>query len=232
MFPGEFFRGFFKSFLDFVFPPICLSCKRPLLEDERHICRSCWTSVPLLNDNHPLYVQALERLLDSESVSGLVSPFVFEKNGVIQDLIHALKYEGFTSVGTLLGREIGRRLAGLHIDFLVPVPLHRVKQRERGFNQAECIAAGISQVTGIPVRTDVLRRIRYTRTQTRLDMEQRRRNVSEAFALSDAQGNGEGKTCLIVDDVMTTGATIIACAEALQKGGFATIVAASVALAE
>lgn len=227
-------RGVFKPFLDFVFPPTCLACNNVLLEDERHVCPACWNSIPRLSTVHPLYCQTRDRLLDSEVVSELFSLFLFEKEGVFQSLVHALKYDGFRSVGHLLGYELGnlilRETAGA--DCVIPVPLHRVKLRERGFNQAEVIARGFSARTGIPVRTDIIRRSRYTLTQTKLDQEQRKKNVAEAFSVSISTPIPEGGRCILVDDVITTGATIVSCGEALQQAGFRQIVAASLALAE
>jgi len=212
-------RGILKPAVDFIFPPTCLSCKVLLSETERHVCLSCWCSMPRLSHIHPLYCQTRDRLVESEVITELLSVFLFEKEGVFQALAHALKYDGFRSVGLLMGRELGAAFLTSRIgaDCLIPVPLHRVKFRERGFNQAEVIARGVSELTGIPVRTDVLRRSRYTQTQTRLDQEQRRKNVEEAFSIStnvSIPGNGR---CILVDDVITTGATIISCGDALHE---------------
>jgi ComF family protein len=181
-----------------------------------------------------LFCQTRDRLVESEVISELISVFLFEKEGAFQALAHALKYDGFRSVGLLMGRELGNAFekSGITAECLVPVPLHRVKLRERGFNQAEVIARGISDVTGIPVRTDILRRSRYTQTQTKLDQEQRRKNVEEAFSVSMTSSILEGGTCILVDDVITTGATIVSCGETLRKAGFQQIIAASPALAE
>jgi len=227
-------RGTLKPFLDFIFPPTCLACSNLLLDTERHVCTSCWNSIPRLHSAHPLFCQTRDRLVESEVIAGLISVFLFEKDGAFQVLAHALKYNGFRSVGLLLGRELGVEIdkLGIEVHCLIPVPLHHVKARERGFNQAEVIARGVSEVTGIQVRTDIVGRRRYTQTQTKLDQEQRKKNVEEAFSVSRTSHLEARGTCILIDDVITTGATIISCGEVLHKAGFEQIIAASLALAE
>jgi ComF family protein len=122
---------------------------------------------------------------------------------------------------------------GVTGDYLVPIPLHRRKLRERGYNQAELIADGMSEVAGIPVRTDLVRRKKVTQTQTMLSLEERKKNMDDAFEVVPvAIRNLENKTCILVDDVITTGSTIISCARELRAAGASRTVAASSALAE
>ncbi len=227
-------RGAFRPFLDFVFPPTCLSCGNALAETERHVCQACLSTIPRLHSNHPLYCHTRDRLIESEVIAGLVSLFLFEKQGTFQALAHALKYDGFKSVGLMLGRDLGAEIkrCGMKVDCLIPVPLHHVKLRERGFNQAEAIARGASETSGIPVQTEILRRVRYTQTQTKLDQDQRKKNVEDAFSISDLGRRQTGMSAILIDDVITTGATIVAAGEALRKGGFEMVTAASLALAE
>ena len=145
-----------------------------------------------------------------------------------------MKYEGFEKLGVWLGRELGRAIgsAGQRADGLIPIPLHKRKFRERGYNQAELIARGVSEEIGIPVRTDLVRRWRFTETQTQLSLEQRQKNMEDAFEIvSDNQTEVSGKEYLIVDDVITTGATITSCARELVGAGALRVIAASSALA-
>jgi ComF family protein len=122
---------------------------------------------------------------------------------------------------------------GVTGDYLVPIPLHRRKLRERGYNQAELIASGMSEVTGIPVRTDLVRRKKFTQTQTMLSLEERKKNMDDAFEeVPVAIRNLENNTCILVDDVITTGSTIISCARELRAAGASRTIAASSALAE
>jgi len=225
----------YQSFVDFVYPPFCVSCDALLGDGAKHICWKCWHSLPRINRTHPLFRSTLVKLLDRATVSDLISVFVFEKNGAFQDLAHVLKYEGFQSIGLRLGRELGKSMMqnGLQADALVPVPLHRAKQRERGFNQSELIARGAAAITGLPVRTDWLVRTRNTASQTQLSLEKRERNVRGAFVLSEkGRSEVEGKIVVIADDVITTGSTIVSCAEQLRLSGAARVIAASIALAE
>lgn len=182
-----------------------------------------------------VYRETLARLLERGHVAGLVSRFYFDKEGPLQSLIHQLKYNGMTSLGVALGE----RLAGVlmpELDdnsyILLPVPLHRTKKRERGYNQSEYICKGIANVSGLVVAPSLLKRTRYTQSQTALDIEERRENVADAFALNPrCSVPVADQSFVLVDDVITTGATIDACARLLVKHGAKRVLACSVALA-
>lgn len=221
--------------LDFIFPRVCLNCQQLLSDSQRYVCSSCWEAIERVHTQHPLYCETKEKLLASGVVNDLVSCFVFQTEGAFQRLAHAMKYEGFERLGVWLGRELGRTIqsAGLQADYLIPVPLHKRKFRERGYNQAELIARGVAEVTGMPVRTDVVRRRRFTETQTKLDLEQRKKNMEDAFeVVSERKDAVHGKSWMIVDDVITTGATIQSCAGELSATGASRVIAVSLALAK
>lgn len=224
-----------RPFVDFIFPAVCLSCFRLLTEREKHICESCWKSIPRISSRHPLFCETKDKLLDSQLVDGLISVFLFEKQGVFQNLAHALKYDGFESIGRMLGRELGRAIHSARFpgDILIPIPLHEAKFRERGFNQAEAIARGVSDITGLEVGTDLVFRRIATKTQTKLSVSERRDNMEGAFETARKQRSLLwGRACIVIDDVITTGATIVSCAKTLHEAGASRIVAASAALAE
>jgi len=225
----------FQPFIDFIFPPTCLVCQTVLEEDDRHLCHQCWNSIPLITRSTQLYRDTGSKLLDDGNVSDLVSVFIFEKQGAFQALAHALKYDGFQSAGRMIGGALGEQIIEWNIkaDVVIPVPLHKAKFRERGFNQAECIARGIADRTGWPVEAHAVIRHRYTQTQTKLDISERQKNMVDAFGVPvKKQHVVNGNTCIIVDDVITTGATILSCADALLSAGARTVIAASAALAE
>jgi len=141
------------------------------------------------------------------------------------------------SLGVRLGKEIGNRIKACQTfssaDYLLPIPLHRLKQRERGYNQSEYICRGISEATGIPVGGSILYRTKYTKSQTQLNLGERRANVGDAFKVNPKfQSEIRGKSFILVDDVITTGSTITACARELRTNGGRTILAVSVALAK
>jgi ComF family protein len=134
-----------------------------------------------------------------------------------------------------LGLRLGDVLKewGLEVDILIPVPLHHIKHRERGYNQSEFIANGVASVIDKPVVLNAVRRVRHTQTQTKLTIEERQKNMHQAFERIPRVSNIlSGKKCLLVDDVITTGATTNACAQALLSAGAVKIVAASAALAK
>lgn len=184
-----------------------------------------------------MYQQFLAKLTGDGLISRLFSPFYFEKEGKLQSIIHGLKYQGYTSLGVKAGRKIGEVIEAADdlpkADVLLPVPLHPLKKRERGYNQSELISQGIEEVTGIPVRTDLLRRRKYTVSQTQLSLEERKENVGDAFEINEKRRDEvTGKSFILVDDVITTGSTINACAKALHDAGANRVHAAAIALAK
>lgn len=227
------FRTIFDSFLDFLYPPSCVACGRLLEEGRRHMCDPCWSRVVLARDHPALAAEALAKM--GPDVQAVVSAYVFQKTGPLQALLHALKYQNADQIGTWLGEQAAGTVSAElpSIQLVTPVPLHRAKERERGYNQAEMIAGGFSRRIGSVVVPDLLRRTRHTPTQTRLSIEQRRVNVDGAFEVPARHiGRLEGATVLVVDDVITTGATIASCARALRRAGAARVIAGSVALAD
>ena len=231
--PGQSLQQFANSCLDFVFPPLCISCNNYLDDGQKRVCNTCWNSIQSVTRQHPLFVDTREKLLAGGFVSDLVSRYVFEKEGAFQHIAHGLKYQGFQSLGVELGRRIGEQMRdwGVAGDILIPIPLHKIKFRERGYNQAEMIARGISEVTGIQLRVDIVGRRKHTQTQTQLNLDERTENMEEAFEIDHGE-LVENRVCLIVDDVITTGATISSCSAELLKAGATRVVAASAALAQ
>jgi ComF family protein len=226
-----------EPILQFVYPPLCLACGETLERHERLVCENCWRSIETVHAEDDLYQQFLTKLAGDGIISGLFSPFYFEKEGKLQAVIHGLKYQGYTSLGVKAGRKIGERIESVNdlpkADVLLPVPLHPLKKRERGYNQSELICRGIEEVTRIPVRADLLRRRKYTVSQTQLSSEERKENVGDAFEINEKKrGDISGKSFILVDDVITTGSTINACARALATAGAKSVHAASIALAK
>lgn len=219
---------------EFVYPPSCLACERFLPESLTRICPECFSSLTPVHAGDALYREMYHRLCGGGPAEGFASAFYFEKGGVLQTLIHDLKYAEMPVVGVELGKHVAVALAALLHEVpdaaLVPVPLHPTKLRERGYNQSEYIARGIQMLTGLPVVTNLLRRRRYTESQTQLDREGRRSNVSGAFELKK-NARCESGSFLVVDDVITTGATIMECARVLRDHGATHVYVASIALA-
>ena len=241
------------SLRDFIYPPVCLTCDSILENPGKRICRRCWGSLQRIDRTHAVWKELQERLKPEGIVADVLSCYLFEKEGRLQEIVHLLKYGGKRSLGERLGREVGELMlmnpAFLSPDCLVPVPLNKLKQRERGYNQVEFICRGISEVTHMKIERSLLLRKRYTQSQTELDRNRRRENVEGAFsvklktrgALPGKGANGEpadiaygtlkGISIVLVDDVITTGATVEACARELVAQGADRVLAVSAALA-
>ncbi len=220
---------------DVVYPRVCHSCRAELPPGAHAACRECLEAIVPVEEWDEAYRAALRFLREEGAVQDFVAAWYFEREGTLRALMHALKYGGFTQVGEEFGRALGERIldAGLGgADIVVPLPLHASRSRERGFNQCEYIARGVSSVTGRPSHAGMLRRTRFTQSQTALGSAERRENVRDAFALRvRARPLIEGRTVLLVDDVVTTGSTMRSCAAVLRAGGARSVIACAVAIA-
>jgi ComF family protein len=226
----------FRPLYEFVYPPTCLVCENHPAEDERKICVACWSSIRQLSSDDELYREKLNELKSRGNVAGFASAFHFEKDGTLQKLVHHLKYDDMPSIGVELGKFVAASIPTMidsttPICALVPVPLHPTKERERGYNQSEHICRGISKANGAQVLPHLLKRTRHTQTQTTLDARERKENVADAFALNTRFASlVRGANFIIVDDIITTGATIDECARVLKAHGTEKVFAVSVAV--
>jgi ComF family protein len=182
-----------------------------------------------------LFLEKREQLMSRGNISDLASVFHFEKDGTLQHLIHHLKYNEMTAIGVELGKYVGESLpmflGEVSITGVVAVPLHPLKEKERGYNQSELICNGIREKTGLKLLPHLLKRTRHTRTQTKLNAHERKENVAEAFQVDSRFASlVRGSTLLIVDDIITTGATIDECARVLREYDAEKIFAASIAV--
>ena len=202
------------------FPRHCLLCGRSLAKGEEQICLPCLCQLPRteqhLQADNPL-VEALREAFPFERGMAF---YYFERGGKMRQLVHAIKYKGYKKAGYWIARHVARELMAIQSDFtqfdyLVPVPLHRDKQRERGFNQSEWIARGLQSVWGTPIDTTSLVRAQATESQTHKTPLERWQNVCAVFKASEDSPLA-GKRVLLVDDVCTTGSTFLACAHALN----------------
>ncbi len=205
--------------------------------DEFRVCNNCWNELTPLTENEPAFIEKKKQFTQHNAVYGFQSCFLFEKNKRIQDIIHGLKYEQRTSFGFELGKRLGEKLKHetnfSSADFLIPIPLHKLKLRERGYNQSDYVAKGISSVTNIPVASKFLSRNKYTQSQTHLNFEQRQENVKDVFVVKEKFRNEiQNKSIILVDDVITTGATIFSAATSLRNAGVKNVFAVSAALTE
>ena len=202
------------------YPHFCSGCGKDDLQRSDLICTQCmhdlpYTNFELVNDNPVVDVLKIRLTLASAA-----STFYFHKGNIIQNLLHELKYKQNREIGLYLGELMGKKLLEnsryKSVDALLPLPLYTAKELQRGYNQAALICQGISLATNIPVLNDILIRKRATETQTRKHRAERWENVAGSFSISDAKLL-ENKQVLLVDDVLTTGATLEAAGTMLSS---------------
>jgi ComF family protein len=217
---------------DFFLPRFCPGCNKKLLPDDSPVCIDCLNSI-LVADEIRLEDEYLRNFSSSKVIKDFYSRFVFETDKTLQQIIHALKYQKKFKLGMFLGEILseGIKNRNWQVDLIVPVPIHHLKKVERGYNQSDYIVKGLSKSLNIPYSTKLIKRIRHTESQTKLNMKQRSENVANAFKVTNTK-KITGKNILVVDDVCTTGATIQECGKALVNGGAKTVYACSVGIAD
>lgn len=226
-------RTIWNDFVDLAFPRCCEACDTNLIGNEEIICTGCRISLPRITTDG-IYKDIMRfKFVNAPEVFSTNSFLLFTKKGKVQKLLHALKYKGTEEVGTLLGFMFGQEMAAAgHLpdaDLIISVPLHKNKKKQRGYNQSDLLAAGFSKATGIPWTGTALERIRHTATQTGKSKTERRENVKGVFVVKE---DISAKNVIIMDDVLTTGATLEECAETLKAAGCRKFYILTIALAQ
>ena len=216
---------------DFFLPRFCPGCNKKLLPDENPVCIECLSSI-LVADEIRLEDEYDRNFSSSKIIKDFYSRFVFETDKTLQSVIHALKYQKKFKLGIFLGEILseGIKTRNWQVDLIVPVPIHPLKKVERGYNQSDYIVNGLSKSLNIPYSTKLIKRTRHTESQTKLKMKARAQNVADAFDVRITK-KIIGKNILIVDDIITTGATIQECGRALVNSGAKTVYACSIGIA-
>lgn len=227
--------SFFRDLTDFILPRYCLICSEKLVEAEKHICTSCLATLPYTDFHRKEVNEAEKRLRARFPFERAASFLFFDKEGGCRKLIHAIKYKQEKEAGEYFGLLYGEQLSQVPVftttDIIIPVPLHRKKERKRGYNQSEAIAAGIARKLGKPLATHNLVKTRDTESQTLHPGGERWENIRDSFGLNAPRAL-ENKHILLVDDVLTTGATIDACGRILSQIPEVRISVATLAIAE
>jgi ComF family protein len=223
---------FLNDFVSLFFPRYCLSCRGALVKGEDMICTVCMLEMPQ-TDFHIKHGNSLrERLQMRIPLMYAMALFRFSKSGRVQEMLHTLKYKNQPELGVSLGKMYGEKLVstGYHAswDMIVPVPLHASRMRKRGYNQSSKFAEGLSEKLHVPVVENVLTRKVKTETQTKKSKLNRWENVKSVFEIGDALFP-PGNRVLLVDDVVTTGATLEACTWALLMNGCQSVSIACIA---
>lgn len=210
--------------LDFLFPRLCAGCRQRLTSSEKHLCCACLRELPRTN-YHLMQTSPLEQMFWGHIPIECATALYFFSGNSPRSAIHHLKYRNAPHIGEYLGQILAEEISESRffesIDCIVPIPLATRRLLSRKYNQCDWIARGISRQTGIPVILDAVRRIRNNKTQTRLSTNERWENVEGIFQLVHPE-NVAGKHILLVDDVITTGATTISCAQTLMEAGHDT----------
>jgi len=227
-------KNYSIQFADYILPRFCPSCKSKLKIAEDTICDNCISKIQIASAER-LQREFERKFMNKNIISDFYSPFVFEKDKELQHAIHSLKYQNKFRVGIFLGKLLGEKIRqnknDWEIDLIIPIPLHQLKKAERGYNQSYYIAKGLSKMLNIPASDQVVKRNKYNKSQTTKILVERKENISNAFKLRNKIKVNE-KAILIIDDVITTGATISECGKILLEAGANKILAASIAIAD
>lgn len=217
-----------------LFPHICVGCGSDLIDHDNFICLACINDLPhtnfSLHANNPVEKIFWGRV----PINAAMCEFYFTKASMMQNMIHEFKYKGNHAMGIYLGNMIGKSIVGSNRfkepSLLIPLPLFVEKEKRRGYNQAKILCDGISQITGTPIMANNVIRIVNTETQTKKKRLQRWKNVDKTFRVSNPD-ELEGRHVLLVDDVITTGSTLEACASEILKVNNTRVSLAALALA-
>ena len=208
------------SFLHLLFPHICAGCGTDLLDKESMLCIRCIAGLPETNFSVHAGNPIEKMLWGRIPLAGATATYYFSKESLIQHLVHQFKYKGNKDLGLQLGRLLGKYLVQsdrFNAEALVPLPLFEVKEKRRGYNQATVLCDGIAEIMKIPVLKNAVSRPQHTDTQTKKGRLERWQNMEGKFVLQDEKAIAD-KHLLLVDDVITTGATLEACGTELLKG--------------
>jgi len=224
---------FIESFISLVYPNVCINCSKVLFNYEMGICSICLANLPICSSNITLEKELKNKFIFEPKIDNVKSFMIYRPKGIGQKLIHALKYKDNQQLGHILGTMFAEELLKANFqekyDLVIPIPLHKKKLRVRGYNQSECIAEPIAKELQLPHAPHGLIRKVFTKTQTRKDKVHRWSGLDNPFV-----PNGEcelnERRILLVDDVITTGATISAAVEALISAGATTVGVVSLAI--
>ncbi len=219
-FPYRFLLSLVKSTLNFIYPPYCVICSSHLAENERVICDNCWSHTPQIDQDSDILNEIKFKLGGEIYFSKVISAWEFSPN--IQTAIHLLKYQNYKilsdRIGSFMADSLNKQNMPMDKTILIPVPLHKTRTRERGYNQSTLLCSVIASETGFNYNDKILKRVRYTQSQTNLNAIERAKNVENAFKVIYPE-QIKNRLVILVDDVITTGSTMNACAKELMMNG-------------
>lgn len=214
--------SFWEDFIDILYPRVCASCHDLLVGTEYELCTRCLLTLPRLQTDGMIGSHVRDKFIGYQQVVSVQSFLEYQSGGKVQRLLHALKYRGDEALGGLMGRLCAEEWSSQgkipQADVLVPVPLHPRKLRERGYNQSEAFARGFSEISGIQVDTGLLSREIYTLSQTGKSKAERIASMQGVFCVRTGV-DVSALRIILMDDVLTTGATLEACIAVLIEAG-------------
>lgn len=227
--------SYLADFVSLLFPELCAACRESLVANEHLICTGCLYGLPFTNFHLQPDNIVARQFWGKIPLEAAYAMCYFTKGGKIQNLMHQFKYKGIKEIGNLLGSLTGDQLIKSEVfntvDMIVPVPLHKKRMRQRGYNQSACFAEGLAQKLNATVEVDNLVRVIATETQTHRSRFARFENMQEVFVINDPE-RLTGKHILLVDDIVTTGSTLEACGAQLLKVPGLKLSIATIAYAE
>lgn len=210
----------FNYLINLFFPKVCAGCHTILIPNETVLCTTCRHEMPLTQYHLDPKNEAVKKFYGKIAIEHASALLYFNKKGIVQELIHNLKYRGHEEIGTVLGNwyveDLKELVLEVPFDIVIPVPLHPKKFRERGYNQVTTFGKAVAKGLNIDYDGAILYRKKYSKTQSKKNLAGRSDNIENLFDIIAAEEN-QNKHFLIVDDVLTTGATLEACARALLK---------------
>ena len=223
---------FLKDIFYLFYPKLCINCGLTLLQNEEYLCLKCVSDLPIV-DNNEYENTKLESIFYGKIPIGKVRSFLYyQKHGVTQKLMHQLKYKNQPEIGKYLANWFGENLKNSNtfnnVDYIIPVPLHSKKLKKRGYNQVTEFGKELSEILSIHYKPNILIRTSATKTQTLKQRFERFSNNKTKFNLTDKE-LFKNKHVLLIDDVITTGATIENCCNELLKSEGITISIATMA---
>jgi len=228
-------RTFLADLIALIFPELCQACGESLVDGEHLVCTHCIYNLPYTNFHQQADNIVARQFWGKIKIEAAYALFYFTKGGKVQQLMHQFKYKNVPLIGNKLGNIAGEQLKDSQqfrdIDAIIPVPLHKSRLRKRGYNQSACFAEGLAETLEVTVSIDNLIRIKATETQTHRSRFERSVNMQDVFRVADPDTLA-GKYVLLVDDVVTTGATLEACAAALLAVPGLRLSIATIAYAE
>ena len=231
---GSGIRSYLGMLSHLLYPNLCMHCGRELIDKSPYLCYVCFSEIEQISWREDAVHHLIQQMIYRPSVHSTCVLFSFQTETPVQTLLHELKYKFNRSSGHYFGRLLGKKHADKHskpkFTAILPVPIHHRKRFDRGYNQSEVIANGISEIIAVPVVTDLLVKKRNTVSQTKLSKEARKNNSKDVFVVSDKIKNYV--SIALVDDVITTGSTLSAiCQKLLEKNANIQITIFTLAIA-